>query len=345
MFYKTLFNVNIHHGYFLDSANKKFLPVLVDDELLSEEEKEVALENYTINDYLKIVPNASTKNLFKNHRLLLRFDKQGFRLLISAIEEGNKYAPLIFLDETTTFTFEIQASDPYFYNYTDLADINENRLYLFSNRIPSDQATDFKNIFDNNGGFIDNHFLLTAKASQDLLRTFSEEETASDASKYQFSIPNIIKDIEEDDHLTQRQKADQVSAFLTARIQEKKRNHIIGYLSLSAKGDGANHILEFDNSNPDDIKQYTLDTPPSFTLSFINKKTFWRYISLSDHAKLTTNNRKWSTKNGFIEIETDDFDVSGLEPSTTNPDDYIFPNPRVTAVKKEGNDYYSEILI
>jgi len=345
MFYKTLFTVNFHHGYFLDSGDKKFLPIQVDNELLSDEEKEDALKKYAIHDFIKIVPNATTRTLFKNHRLLLRFDNQGFNLLISALEDGSKYTPLIFLDETTTFTFEIQATDAYFYNYTELTDINENRLYLFSNQKPSGQAANFENIFDNNGGLIDNRFLLNSEASQNLLRTLSEEEAAINTLKNQFSLGHTINLIEEDENLTQQQKTDQVNVLLTESIQEKKKNNVIGYVRLSAKGDAANHILKFDNSIPNDVKQYPLSPTPTFTLSFINKKTFWRYISLSNKVKLTTNNQKWSAKNGFIEIKTADFDASDLEPPATDPDDYFFPNPRVTSVKKEGNDYYSEIFI
>ncbi|MDO7174069.1 hypothetical protein [Mariniflexile sp. AS56] len=345
MFYKTLFNVNIHHGYFLDSGEKKFLPALVDDTLLSGEEKENALENYSINDYIKIIPSASTRSLFKNHRILLRSNKQGFSLLISAFEDGGKYTPLIFLNDTSTFTFEIQATDPYFYNYTELKNTNESRLYLFSNQLPNGQSTGFENIFDNNGGPIDNRFLLSTEASQDLLRTISEEDVALNTSMNQFSLAYIIKLIEDDGNLTQQEKTDQVSKLLIANIQARIKSHTIGYLRLSAKGDGTSHILEFDSSVPSDLKQYTLSTTPTFTISFINKKTFWRYISLSDGVKLTTNSQKWSTKNGFIEIKTDDFDASGLEPPATDPDDYVFPNPRVTSVKKEGNDYYSEIFI
>lgn len=344
MFYKTLFTVNFHHGYFLDSGDKKFLPIQVGNELLSDEEKEDALKKYTIDDFIKIVPNATTRKLFKNHRLLMRFEKEGFKLIISAITEGSKYTSLIFLDETTTFTFEIQATDAYFYNYTELTDINENRLYLFSNQKPSGQTTDFENIFDNNGGPIDNRFLLNTQASQNLVHTLCKEDAAINTSKSQFSLESIIDLIEADENLSPQQKTDQIKASLTASIQEKKKNNVIGYIRLSAKGDGNNHILEFDN-NPTNKKQYTLGTTPTFTLSFINKKTFWRYISLSDNTKLTTNSKKWSAKNGFIEIKKTDFDANGLEPPATNPDDYFLPNPRVTSVKKEGNDYYSEIFI
>ena len=344
MFYKTLFSVNIQHGYFLDSGENKFLPIQFDDELLSDEEKENALKKYVISNYIKIVPSATTANLLKKHQLLLRYHKQGFVLLISALEDASKYEPLIFLDETTTFTFEIQAIDAYFYNYTELTDINENRLYLFSNQKPSGQAVGFENVFENNGGPIDNRFLLNTEASQDLLRILSEEE-ALNTPINQFSLARTIQLIEEDENLTLQQKTDQVKAVLTASIKEKKKNNIIGYVRLSAKGDNDYHILEFDSSILNDVKQYTLGTPPTLTLSFINRKTFWRYISLSDNAKLTTNSKKWSTKNGFVEIKTEDFDADGLEPAATNPEDYVFPNPRVTSVKKEGDDYYSEIFI
>lgn len=345
MFYKTLFTVNVHHGYFLDSGDKKFLPVKVGNELLTEEEKGDALKKYTIDDFIKIIPSASTRKLLKDHRLLLRFNTEGFKLVISAIENGSNYSPLIFLKETTTFTFEIQATDAYFYNYTDLVDLHENRLYLFSNKVPSGQASGFQNIFKNNGGLIDNRFLLNTKASQNLVRTLSTEDNATNTLISQFSLEHTISLIEENEKLTPQQKTDHITALLIASIQEKKKNNIIGYVRLSAKGDGTNHIIKFDNTIPNDIKQYPLTPAPTFTLSFINKRTFWRYISLSDKAKLTTNSQKWSTKHGFIEIKTADFDASGLEPPAINPDDYVFPNPRVTSVKKEGSDYYSEIFI
>lgn len=346
MFYKALFNMNIHHGYFLDSGDQKFLPIDEDDNKLSDLEKEKALIPYSINEYLKVVPSKTTQALCKNHRMLLRPHKQGFRLLIETEENEEKYTPIIPLDDDTVLTFEVRATDPYFHNYTDIVDISKNRIYLFSNSIPEDQIDAFETIFDANGGLIDKRFLAKAPASRDVIRAIATEDDATQPTlSDQFSITSTIDRIEADENLTETQKENQVKKVLNALIQEKKKQGVIGYIRLFIKGDDEHHLLEYDETDPDDIIQYTPETPPEFTLSFINKKTFWRYISTSENVMLTTNSTKWSAKNGFIEIKTEDFDADGLEPEDTNPENYVFPNPTVTTVKKEEDDYYSEIFI
>ena len=346
MFYKALFNINIHHGYFLDSGENKFLPIEEEDDELSDIEKEKALIPYSVHDYLKLIPNKTTQRTCKNHRMLIRPHKQGFRVLIETLEDGEKYTPIIPFNDDVVFTFEVRAKDPYFNNYTDLIDVSKNKSYLFSNKVPGDQIAAFENIFENNGGPIGKRFLLKPPATRDVLRTIiTEDDSLQDVATAQFSIANVIRIIEDDETLTETQKTNQVKKVLNASIQENKKKGIIGYIRLFIKGDDDHHILEFDDTDPDNIIQYTLETAPEFTLSFINKKTFWRYISLSDNVMLTTNSTKWSAKNGFIEIKTEDFDADGLDPVDTNPEDYVFPNPTVTAVKKEDDDYYSEIFI
>ena len=354
MFYKILFNINIHHGFFLDSSNKKFLSINPGDQELSDSEKEQALKQYTTQDYLTIIPTPATLASFKDHRMILRPHAQGFRVLIDTMEEDvlgeTKYTPIIPLDDDQAFTFELQATDPYFYNYTKLTDITKNRLYAFVNAVPVNQNANFENIFDNTGGPIDNSFLLKARASRDLIQEIAQESDARSTTVDPFSITRVIQLIEEDDNLTPGQKIDQIKDVLNSIIQEKRKKNVIGYIRLSAKGDTAmndqsDYLLEFDDTDPDDIKQYILDTTPEFTLSFVNQKTFWRYRSLANDATLTTKNKKWSSRNGFIDIKTGDFEPGGLDPPDTDPEDYYFPNPTFETVLKEGNDYYSEILI
>ena len=346
MFYKALFNINIHHGYFLDSGDHKFLPIDEDDNELSAIEKEKALIPYDVHEYLKVTPSKTTQSICKNHRVLLRPHKQGFRVLVETQEDGDKYTPIIPFNDTAVFTFEVRAKDSYFHNYPDVIDISKNRCYLFSNVVPDDQIVAFENIFENNGGLIDKRFLLKNSETRDLLRTIATEDAFLPSTTIeQFSIINVIEHIEVDETLTETQKENHIKKALNELIQEKKKKGIIGYIRLSIKGDDDNNLLEFDETDPKNILQYTLETTPEFTLSFINKKTFWRYISLSDNAMLTTNSTKWSAKNGFIEIKTEDFDADGLDPVDTNPEDYVFPNPTVTTVKKEDDDYYSEIFI
>lgn len=346
MFYKALFNINIHHGYFLDSGDNKFLPIEDDDNELPDMEKEKALIPYNVHEYLKLVPTQKTQRVCKNHRMLVRPHKQGFRVLVETQEDGEQFTPTISFRDDTVFTFEVHAKDAYFHNYTDLAAISENKCYLFSNSIPEDQTETFETIFENGGGLIDERFLLNAPATRELLKNIAEEDASVNTNVIeQFSITNVIELIEADETLTEAQKEDTIETALNKLIQEKKKKGIIGYIRMYIKGDDDNDLLEFDDTDPDNIIQYTLETTPEFTLSFINKRTFWRYISVSDNAMLTTNSTKWSTKNGFIEIKTEDFDPEGLDPADTNPEDYVFPNPTVKAVKKEDDDYYSEIFI
>ncbi|MFC4635107.1 hypothetical protein ACFO3O_14400 [Dokdonia ponticola] len=346
MFYKALFNINIHHGYFLDSGEDKFLPIEVDDTELPDIEKEKALIPYNVHDYLKVIPTQKTQRTCRNHRMLIRPHKQGFRVLVETQESGEKFMPIIPFDDDAVLTFEVHAKDAYFHNYTDLIDISENRCYLFSNIVPEDQIETFESIFENSGGLIDERFLLKAPTTRELLKNIAAEDAAINTTIIeQFSITNVIELIEADETLTELQKEGEIEKALNKLIQEKKKKGVVGHIRMHIKGDDDNNLLEFDDTDPDNIIQYTLETTPEFTLSFINKKTFWRYISVSDNATLTTNSTKWSTKNGFIEIKTEDFDPDGLDPADTNPEDYVFPNPTVKAVKKEDDDYYSEIFI
>jgi len=349
MFYKTLFNINIRHGYFLDKDNKKFSRITKSDEVLTAIEKEEALASYTITDYLNIIPTPETQALLKNHRMILRPHHQGFRVLITTLEEtvGNqkKYRPLIQLENDTALIFEIKASDPYFYNYTNINDLTSNRLYLFSNQVPDDQAGNFKNIFQNRGGLINSRFLLNKEGSLNLMRALIEDQSIENEINHSLSLAHLIEDIEKNEQLTLEEKRDQIDDLLINTIARKKKNNTIGYLRLVVKGDGIRHLFKFNESDPNDIKQYTLEPALEFTLSFLNRRTFWRYISTIDETTLVTNNKKWSAKNGFIDIQAQDFNASGLDPADTNPEDYAFPNPTFEIVKKEGNNYYSEIFI
>lgn len=344
MFYKALFNINIHHGYFLDSGKYKFLPIEVGDEELLDKEK--ALIPYNVHDYLKLIPTQKTQRISRNHRMLLRPHKQGFRVLVETQESGEKFTPIIPFDDDAVFTFEVHAKDAYFHNYTDLIDISENRCYLFSNKVPDDQIETFETIFENNGGPIDERFLLKAPATRDLLKNITDEDAAINTTVIaQFSITHVIELIKADETLTEVQKEDQIEEVLNELIQKKKKKGVIGYIRMHIKGDDDSNLLEFDDTDPENILQYTLENTPECILSFVNKKTFWRYISVSDDAMLTTNSTKWSSKNGFIEIKAEDFDPDGLDPADTDPENYVFPNPTVKTVKKEDDDYYSDIFI
>jgi len=346
MNFKTLFDIHIHHGYFLDKGEEKYLKVNPDDSEMSDDDKAFALKEYQLTDYLQITPSDSTKTHMRNYRMTIRPHAKGFRVLINVLERtigpDTKYEPMIPLEEDLYFTFEIQANDPYFYNYSDVFELSDSKVYLFTNQEPANQEAEFENLFENNGGLIDSRFLLKETESRELVKAIAlEDENFLVYKTGTISLGRNIRIIQNDANLTNEQKDTEIENLLNLVIQKRKKKQTLGYIRLHVNGDAANrHLLEYSGD-----KQYLKDNPPTFTLSFINKKTYWRFISEADDATLTTKQKKWLSKNGSIEITSSDFDAAGLDPPETDPEDYVFPNPTVDLIKEEDNNYYSEIFI
>jgi hypothetical protein len=346
MIFKTLFNIHIHHGYFLDKGEEKYLKVNVDDAEMDEDDKAFALKEYNLSDYLQITPSDLTKAHMRNYRMAIRSHATGFRVLVNALERtvgpDTKYEPIIPLEEDVYFTFEIKAKDPYFYNYSDVFDLSDSTLYLFTNEEPANQEAAFENLFENNGGLIDSRFLLKEAESREVLKTIALEDEKFLVHKTgAMSLGGSIRIIQNDAHLTNEQKDTEIENLLNQVIQKRKKKQTLGYIRLRVNGDAADrHLLEYNGDN-----QYVKDSNPTFTLSFINQRTYWRFISEADNATLTTKQKKWLSKNGYVEITSSDFDGAGLDPPDTDPEDYVFPNPTVDLIKEEDNNYYSEIFI
>jgi hypothetical protein len=346
MNFKTLFNIHIHHGYFLDKGNEKYLKVDEDDTEMEDDDKAFALKEYQLSDYLEVIPSGLTKAYFRNYRMTMRPHASGFRILINTLKRtvgpDTKYEPLIPLEEDVYITFEIKAKDPYFYNYSDVFDLSDSTLYLFTNVEPANQEAEFENLFENNGGLIDSRFLLKEAESRELLKAIALEDENFLAYKTgTISLGRNIRIIQNHAHLTNEQKDTEIEHLLNQVIQKRKKKQTLGYIRLRVNGDAADrHLVEYIDEN-----QYVKDSTPTFTISFINQKTYWRFISEADEATLTTKQKKWLSKNGAIEITSSDFDAAGLDPPDTDPEDYVFPNPTVDLIKKEDNNYYSEIFI
>ena len=347
MHYKSLFHINIHHGYFLDKGEEKYEKVELTDDEMSPEDKDEAIKEYNVSEFLTISPSDFTKTQFRNYRMMMRPSTSGFRVLVNTlertIEDHKKYEPLIPLEEDAYLTFEIQARDPYFYNYSNVFDLSNNRMYLFSNVKPVGQDADFEHLFENGGGFIDSRFLLKEAATRDVIKAIAlENENFFELESGVLSLGKSIRLIENNNELTEVQKETQIESLLNYTIQKKKKRQVIGYVRLRIKGiDDDQNLLEYI-----DDKQYIQDTTPEFTISFVNIKSFWVFKSTSDDATLTTKDQKWLSRSGSIEITADDFDAGGLDPPETDPENYTFPNPTIDLINKdEDNNYYSEIFI
>lgn len=353
MVYKTLFNLNVLHAYFLDKGEEKYHAANANDEL-SEEDKREAERNYNIAHFLEIVPNVLTKKLVKNYRLLIRNHLKGIRVLTSSLrvnsKEGNteveRFHPIINLSDDLVLTFYIRIADSYFENYTDVIEKNSPQLYYLSNN-----ATSITNVFDANGSIETwDSFLLTEKESRRLVYDLEKEYQDQAQTPKRVSIANIetsvIDTIENkiENALPLDDEETEILESLNQSVASVKNNKIIGVVQLKISGDNNTNFTEDvatedeETGNFDLMKQCLLKDTIDFQIYIENKKTFWRYNQPSENTIMVTNQKQPLTQNGKVEIGKTD--VSPQPQGTI-----FFPNPSVESITKEQQNYYSEIFI
>lgn len=321
MYYKNLFNINLHHNYFLNEGTKSYTS-------FTDAEKKARLQQYDIKDYVAIEPTPLTKHILKNYRLLFKQHTQGFTVLVNTtpkeIDGEEEFCSIISLDDELTLTFGLWATDTYFQNYTQVTAKDNNKLYLFTNEVPDTDAGSLTNIFDGDG-IIDVSYLLSGEGSRKLIHTIESSSAFLTSKIERFSLANIDADTIENA---------EEKAVINSYIQTLKKKGLIGFVQLKVKvADAAKSLLGFDGDD-----QFVLDSSTDFTLSFKNRRTFWRYHKPSEDAVYTTLAKKPLTKNGYIEIEEDD-----LSPEPDEGGHY--PNPSIELIVKEENNYYSDIFI
>ncbi|AUC16931.1 hypothetical protein BTO06_18040 [Tenacibaculum sp. SZ-18] len=353
MVYKTLFNIDVLHAYFLDRGEKKYHAANASDEL-SDKEKNELIRSYNLFDFIEVVPNKRTKILAKNHRILIRNHSKGLRVLTSSLkvnsEEGNntveRYNPIIELSDDTTFTFFIKIKDRFFLNYSDITDKKNNRLYLLTN-----VSSSVSNLFTSNGNIEKwDEFLITERESRKLVYELEKEQEFDTVSPKLVTISSIdeslIESIEDkivaDTSLTESES--DIYNYLNNSVQHLKNTGVIGVLKVKVAGEANSDLTEIvDTENLEtglfDVqKQCLLKSAPDFQIYIENKKTYWRYKQQSENQIMVTNQEYPLTKNGKVEIEKSDVTP---QPQGT----LFFPNPTIESITQEEQDYYSEIFI
>ncbi len=347
MVYKTLFNINLLHAYFLDRGKEKYHGSTNNDEL-STQEKKKALFEYNLSDCLQIVPSNLTSQIIKNYRLLVRRHATGIRVLAQTskvnITENQttteRFTPLITLSEDTVLTFYVKVTDSYFENYTDIISKKSKQLYYLSN-IPSSLSSSVTNIFDTNGSierFQD--FLLTDVETRKLVYEIEKENQFNRKTLKVVSTAAIKADevdemetnlLNPQTSLTEKQQA--ILEALQMSIQQLKSSKIIGIVQLKITGDGTVHFTE-----EKDNKQCLSENEIDFNIYIENKKTYWRYHKKSTNQIFTTQDTYPLTKHGKIEIGNTDVGIQ-------NANYQFFPNPDIRSITEELQEYYSEIYI
>ena len=330
--YKTLFEIELLHSYFLDDGLSPYISMNDDD-------KKEQLKKYNFLDYINVIPTYATQATLRNHKLVLRKGLDSFRILGSVIEENNKFKSHRFLENDLKLTFLVYIKDHLFDNYTELTQ-TDNRLYYFSNRQPSTEADPYSYIhLSSSNDLITDDFLLTEESTRQLWFDLEQDNIRAEIA----TRLDLVAELDNDDLVT-----DEGKKIIDQYIQKEQGRGLLGIIELQMVGDDNMDVLEIDSTDPNDIKSFLLDPTPVYKLHFQNRKTIWKYIKKSDENELETSSVKPLTRNGFIEIDPD-ADFSG--PLPTDIDKYIFPNPTVNIIKQITDvntnitTTYSEIFI
>ncbi|MDX8553705.1 hypothetical protein MK851_08740 [Tenacibaculum sp. 1B UA] len=355
--YKTLFNINIYHAYFLNEGERTFFELNGGNNgiiPLTDEEKKRIEEQYNISKFLSIQPTKETEKSLKNHRLLLRNHKKGIRIVSETLEviaeEGNqevkRYSPIITLSDSLTLTFYLKVHHPYFENYSNIIEKKEQQLYYLSNK-SSSAINLFETISEVKKW---SSFLISDSETRKLLHQIESEKefdtttpnlvtiANTDASKLDIiesKITNAIPLTKEEEKVI-----DTINSF----VRRIKNSGVIGVVQIQISGDNNTNLTEEvlvknEQTQLFDVpKQCLLEEFPQFAICIENRNTFWRYTKRSENLVMTTSEEKPLTLNGRVEIDKQDV-------SPQPQDDYYFPNPTPESIKKESQDYYSEVFI
>ncbi|MFT7900825.1 hypothetical protein VBY74_12680 [Tenacibaculum ascidiaceicola] len=355
--YKTLFNINIYHSYFLDEGERTFFELNGGNNgvtPLTDEEKKRLEEQYDIGKFLSIQPTQETKKSLKNHRLLLRGHKKGVRVLSETIkvitEEGNqevdRYSSIITLPDSLTLTFYLKVHHPHFENFSNIIEKKEQQLYYLSNK-----SSSVINLFETISEVKKwSSFLISDSETRKLLHQLESEKELDTATPNLVTIANIdtseldVIETKITNAIPLNEEEQKVIDAINSFVQRIKNNGVIGIAQIQISGDNNTNLTEevlakneetevFDVSQQCLLKEF-----PEFAICIENRNTFWRYTKRSEELVMTTSEEKPLTLNGRVEIDKQDVVPQPQE-------DYYFPNPTPESIKKESQDYYSEIFI
>ncbi|WP_417799647.1 hypothetical protein [Tenacibaculum sp.] len=357
--YKTLFNINIYHSYFLNEGERTFFEFNGGNNgvtPLTTEEKKRLEEQYDISKFLSIQPTQETKKRLKNHRLLLRNHKKGVRVLSETTkviaEEGNqevdRYSPIITLPDSLTLTFYVKAHHSYFENFSNIIEKKEQQLYYLSNKTSS-AINLFEAISEVKKW---SSFLISENETRKLLHQLESEKEFQTTTPNLVSIANIaafqLETIEAKlmNATPLNEEEQEVVNTINSFVKSIKNKGVIGLVQVQILGNDNTNLTEevfVKNKETqlfDVLEKCLLETPPQFAVCIENRATFWRYTKTSESLVMTTSEERPLTLNGRVEINKQD-----VSPQPQN--DYYFPNPTPESITldPDNQNYYSEVFI
>jgi hypothetical protein len=135
--YRTLFDLQVLHEYYLNSGSNSFRG-------MDAKQQRLMSKNYSFNSFLQVIPTVQTRQILDNQKLLLRTNSNGLKVLAQVEQTAANEAakPFISIDNNLELHFLVKIGDPAFEIYTDLT-LVKNEIFYFSDIKPSGVPIDF----------------------------------------------------------------------------------------------------------------------------------------------------------------------------------------------------------
>lgn len=118
--YRSLFNVELLHHYFLDEGKEVYGDDLDADKMAKN------LSMYRVSNFMDIRPSKRTVKTLKNYRSRFIKSNHGFQV-VTASEGDNPFIPF---SQDLSFDFIVRITDQFFENYTNIIINRSEPLYL-----------------------------------------------------------------------------------------------------------------------------------------------------------------------------------------------------------------------
>jgi len=133
--YKPLFQVNILHLFYLNKGEVAFVG-------MSESEKEKQLIAYNISNFFTVCATAESVQKLNGYNMVLRPTNTGFDVWTKVIQ-SDESSPFIDLNDTLELSFLLKQNNHTFFNISDLKFESTDKLFFFSNKRLSSEASNF----------------------------------------------------------------------------------------------------------------------------------------------------------------------------------------------------------
>ncbi len=268
--YRSLFNVEILHHYFLDEGEWSygFSPADVVETAAEKEAKEALDENllkFRLSNFMDVQPTKRTHQILRNFRS--KFIRSNTGIQVVTASDGNN--PFIPFSSDLTFDFIIRITDPFFENYTNITIDRSEPLFL-SNQTP----------------------LSSTKETAVPVRFCPLSEFATDLTNGTVpTLPMVKMNIDIDDI----ESRELLGAFAILRIHLVGEGNEINLTDIDKVGAAV-------DPNPNGATEFN-GTLPEINLMFENRSTTWKYHRSKDSVQVHSSVGELPlTKHGYVSV-------------------------------------------